>query len=179
MDVDVVVETIYIHATRTNLLASQLFGRIADEPSQLVDYDDATMVAKFRTLFEKNPKNQQRTAVAKLFDNLQSLEFQSQVRKWLVKVEWRLLALKWEFEKQCNPQSLIYKDPVQVFNNSNAVSTATRTIYWGGSNPNTFRFDHPWVIQETKKLPKLKPKIWFAYCTKDCRIRRKPEDVDG
>lgn len=36
MDIDVAMVTIYIHATRADVLAAQLFGRIADEPSQLM-----------------------------------------------------------------------------------------------------------------------------------------------
>lgn len=168
MDVDVVMETIYIHASRTDLLASQLFGRNADEPAQLVGYDDAATLAKFRGLFEKNLKNQQRTAVARLFNAIDSLEFLSQVRRWLAKVEWKLLALKWVFEKHHNPQSIIYNDPAQVFNNYDV----GRLMFSRGSNPkNTFKLDHPWVIQETARLPKLKPKIWFTYCTNDCSIR--------
>lgn len=175
-DLDVVVETIYIHASTTDLLASQLFGCNADEPSQLVNYDDAATLAKFRALFERNPDNQRRTAVAKQFNSIESPEFPSHVRKWLIKVEWKLLALKWIFEKQHNAQSIIYKDPMQVFNTPDAISPPSTTGFssWYG-RINTFKFDHPWVVQEMEKLPKLNPKVWFVHCWKPCRIMTESE----
>lgn len=34
------METVCIYAIKADVLASQFFSRIADEPSQAVDYDD-------------------------------------------------------------------------------------------------------------------------------------------
>lgn len=50
------METVYIYATKADVLASQFFGRIADEPSQPVDYDDVPPQTKLGALFNKNPQ---------------------------------------------------------------------------------------------------------------------------
>lgn len=173
MDVDVVLQTVYIHATKADLLASQLFGRIADEPSQLVDYDDVATLAKFRALFDKNPDNQKRVALTDAFDAIQSPEFPAHVEQWLVKVAWKLLALKWVYDKQHNPQSSIYKDPKQVFDRF-VFDNSHLWMKIGREIRNSFKVNHPWVIEETQRLPKLRPKIWFTYCTKACQVKVKP-----
>ncbi|OAR02019.1 hypothetical protein LLEC1_03422 [Akanthomyces lecanii] len=169
MDVDVAMVTIYIHATRADVLASQLFGRIADEPSQLVDSDDAATIAKFRTLFDENPDNQRRVALAEKFNAIQAPEFPAQVATWLVKVAWKLLAIKWLHEKQHNPQSSIYSDPMQVIDRPELWNSSLR-MRPGPEGMNSFKVDHPWVVEETQRLPRLRPKIWFTYCTKDCKV---------
>ncbi|OAA76102.1 hypothetical protein LEL_05786 [Akanthomyces lecanii RCEF 1005] len=172
MDVDVAMVTIYIHATRGDVLASQLFGRIADEPSQLVDYNDAATISKFRTLFNKNPNNQKRVALAEKFDAIQAAEFPAKVARWLVKVAWKLLAIKWLHEKQHNPQSSIYSDPMQVIDGPGL----WHNYLWmrcGQGGMNSFKVNHPWVVEETQRLPKLRPKIWFTYCTKDCKVKNR------
>ncbi|OAA53158.1 hypothetical protein ISF_08999 [Cordyceps fumosorosea ARSEF 2679] len=170
MDVDVVMETVYIHATRADILASQLFGRIADEPSQLVDYDDAATLAKFRALFNKNPNNQRRVALTEKFDAIESHEFPAQVATWLIKVAWKLLAIKWLHEKRHNPQSSIYRDPMQVFDGPVSVG---ESFWMKVERGGTFKEQHPWVVEETQRLPRLRPKIWFVYCTKDCKVKAK------
>lgn len=175
MDVDVIMETVHIHTSMTDLLASQVFGHIIDEPCQLVDYTDATMLDKFHALFKKNIKNQKRTAQVKLFNAMKSLEFLYQVKRWLIKVEWLLLALKWLHEKRHNPQSSIYKDPTQVFDRPEAINSHLR-MGLGRGRINSFKTDHPWVIQETERLPKLKPKVLFAYCLKDCHLQSVADD---
>ncbi|OAA39191.1 hypothetical protein BBO_06615 [Beauveria brongniartii RCEF 3172] len=170
MDIDVAIVIIYIHATRADVLASQLFGLIADEPSQLVDYDDAATISKFRTLLDKNSNNQKRVALAKTFDAIQSSEFPAHVAGWLVKVTWKLLAIKWLHEKQHNPESSIYSDPMQVFERPEI----DQNSLWMRTEPegrNIFKVHHPWVVEETQRLPKLRPKIWFTYCTKDCKVK--------
>lgn len=172
MDVSVVMETVYIHATRADVLASELFGLIADEPSQLVNYDDAATLAKFRALFNKNPENRKRVALREKFDAVESHEFPGHVARWLSKVAWKLLAIKWLDEKQHNPQSSVYRDSMQVFDRPFSAGDILlmETISEG---KNSFRSDHPWVVEETKALPKLKPKIWFTYCTRNCKIETK------
>ncbi len=175
MDVSVVMETVYIHATRADVLASQLFGLFADEPSQLVDYDDVATLAKFRALFNKNPENHKRVALTEKFDAVESPEFPAQVTRWLGKVAWKLLALKWLDEKQHNPQSSIYRDSMQVFDGPLSVGDIlgmeTEPGRW-----NSFKADHPWVAEETQALPNLRPKIWFTYCTRDCKIKTKAKE---
>lgn len=173
MDVDVVMETVYIHATRADLLASQLFGRIADEPSQLVDYNDTATLAKYRALFDKNPNNNKRVALIEKLNAIQSPEFPGQVAKWLAKVTWKLLVIKWLFEKRHNPQSSIYDNPMQVFN-KHFEDGDSRWIMLRDTS--SFNAHHPWVVEETQMLPKLRPKIWFTYCTKDCELRLKPRN---
>ncbi|ATY62555.1 hypothetical protein A9K55_007573 [Cordyceps militaris] len=172
MDVDVAMVTIYIHATRADVLASQLFGRIADEPSQLVDYTDAATISKFRALFNKNPNNQKREDLAEVFDAIQAPEFPAQVARWLVKVAWKLLAIKWLHEKQHNPQSSIYSDPMQVLDGSRLSHDSLWMRLDQGTD--SFKVNHPWVVEETQRLPKLRPKIWFTYCTRDCKVKVNP-----
>ncbi|XWW99750.1 hypothetical protein V2A60_007762 [Cordyceps javanica] len=178
MDVDVAIVIIYIHATRADVLASQLFGLIADEPSQLVDYDDAATISKFRTLLGKNPNNQKRVALAKTFDAIQSSEFPAHVARWLVKTTWKLLATKWLYETQHNSESSICSDPMQVFERPEL----DQNSLWMGREPqgrNIFKVHHPWVVEETQRLPKLRPKIWFTYCTKDCKVKADPRRKFG
>ncbi len=171
MDVDVVMQTVYIHARRSDVFASQLFGRIADEPSQLVDYDDTATLAKFRALFNKNPRNRQRVALIEKFDAIESPEFPAQVARWLAKVAWKLLAIKWLHEKQHNPQSSIYSDPMQVIDGPGPWHNYLKMIP-GRPRMSSFKGNHPWVVEETHRLPKLKPKICFTYCTKDCKVKK-------
>lgn len=170
MDGDVAIATIYIHARRADLLESHLFG-LDDRRSQLVAYDDTATIAKFRALFDKNPENQQRTALVKPFDDFESPEFPSQVRQWLIKFQWQLLALRWIHKAHHTPQSSIYNDPTQVFDNPGAVGNTTGTFLLRILHP--FKADHSWVVQEKERLPKLTPKIWFAYCPKNGCLRTK------
>ncbi|KAJ3493398.1 hypothetical protein NLG97_g4754 [Lecanicillium saksenae] len=180
VDADAVMEIIYIHARKYDILASGLFGFIADEPSQLVDCDDAAHIAKYRALFDMNFKNQRRWALTRRFDTVQSPAFLRQVDRWLAITRWRLLMRKWLFDKEHSPDSAIFDDPAQVFEANTYENPGDGIIGMGTDQRKTNRFDvnHPWVAQERAALPKIRPKIWFAYCTRNCEIRSEDELVD-
>lgn len=177
MDADSVMQIIYIHATKADILASGLFGAIADEPSQLVDCDDAVAIAKFRTLFDHNPKNKQRLNLTRRFDLIQSSAFLREIDGWLAMLRWRLLMRKWLFDKEHNPDSAIFNNPLQVFDASTIDGPFNDSISTGTDEHRLNRFDasHPWVVQEMAALPKIRPKIWFAYCTRNCEIKSEEE----
>lgn len=80
-------------------------------------------------------------------------------------LRWRLLILKWLFDKQHNPDSAIFHNPLQVFDASTIDLSFGDAICVGIDKHRLNRFDtsHPWVVQETAALPKIRPKIWFAY----------------
>lgn len=177
INADAVVQIIYIHASKSNILASGLFGAIADEPSQLVDCDDAVTIAKFRALFDTTSKNRERRELTRIFDLIQSPEFLRQVLKWVAMVQWRLLMRKWIFEKEHNMESIIYDNPTQVFEESTIEYVLTSRVHMGTDERRMNRFDssHPWVAQEVAALPKIRPKIWFAYCCRNCEIKSEAE----
>lgn len=177
IDADVVVETIYIHAKQSDILSSGLFGAIADEPSQLVDCDDDVTIAKYRALFNMDPKSKERDHLVKMFDTVQSHEFLYRVDRWHATVQWRLLMRKWLFDQECDTNSVIYGNPNQVFDESTSDIPVIETIdtNLGHDRPRQFNASHPWVLREVALLPKIRPKIWFAYCTRNCPIESDEE----
>lgn len=169
-DSSIVMDFINIHATRAEMRESGLFGLLGDAPSQLVDYDDAVTIARFRAIFDEDPRNSQRKRLVAKFDAVGSPDFKARVETWVEGVRWMLLVRRWLLASQHKADGDIFTNPQQVFDN---VDMITDSVLTGGPHGpiNQFKRDHPWVIRERERLPKLQPKIWFTCCVQKCRVK--------
>ncbi|KAJ3490463.1 hypothetical protein NLG97_g5776 [Lecanicillium saksenae] len=169
MDVDVVVEFLPLWTTPELARASGLFGLAGDEHSQLVDCDDLITLAKFRALHDENdahwPFKHPDTEFTKRHETILSLDFQNDVKKWLDNALQSLLVMKWRHARRCDPENIVFEEsksaivsPPETFNYDGTVLTVP------GHTSYRLNEEHPWVIEERRKLPKLRPKIWFLSC---------------
>lgn len=176
----VCLEIVMIHATREEMLNSELFGQLGEEYCQLIDPYDSQTLQKFYQLSNGVGAELSET---KLFFHLalDTESFQAYVNEWAedtitlwVWEEWEVI-WKHEFAGIPEPEN-IWLGP--RMNENGPLSMLKPITYYGPHFPcrlDLERFSankqHPWVREILFQIPKFHPRIMFRPCIKTCWVK--------
>ncbi|KAJ5355173.1 uncharacterized protein N7496_012385 [Penicillium cataractarum] len=178
----IIVETIPIHAKEADVRAAGVFGAMADEPIQLVDPADATLLERYRWLCMDRPGTQTESVI-RFFNNFtggrQQVDNLRQHLDWWVKQgKGRELWRKWKAAKDEGFAGIEYPESIWKTRTGAEFPTLNEGVLtmWspdGCVNLNLFspNEDHPWV-KEKLAGASFTPRIMFRWCGAECWTRR-------
>ncbi|KAJ5160445.1 uncharacterized protein N7482_007449 [Penicillium canariense] len=176
---------VMIHLTRREMLASQLFGRLGEEYTQLIDPADQQTLKKFHQLARTS--SQQLPETMKFFDQLCTPSFQSQMHTWSHDTMSHWIWKEWLKEKQTNFSGIARPDLIWM-----GPPTPTNGRPFDPLSPHSFtqqglfvpnlldasRFsyngNHPWVREKLAAAPRFYPRIMIRPCIQQCWRPRTP-----
>lgn len=175
----IVMEAVTIHAKKEDVLAAQLFGKLADEPIQLVDPFDGELLDEYRQLAVKS-RVPQSTLTSEFFDSHTGGEnraklFRQSVRVWIEECRARELWPKWQlaraqgFQGIPRPETIWSRRAVGPTVDMLDEDALIQGSLDGGINVTRFGVNemHPWVRANLVRTG-FTPRILIRWCGKTC-----------
>ncbi|KAJ5455620.1 uncharacterized protein N7458_003884 [Penicillium daleae] len=177
----IILESIPIHARREEVLAAGVFGKLADEPIQLVDPLDAEHIRQYYQLYQDLPKTRPQSPSAQRFFEVYAKHpgrvevFQGLVRDWIEQGKAREFQHLWEKWKAARDDNFSGIDhPEMIWIGPAAANMLDERILIlgsvdGGINLKLFRPNetHSWVQANLVKSS-FTPRIMFRWCADSC-----------
>ncbi|KAJ5083914.1 hypothetical protein NUU61_008493 [Penicillium alfredii] len=169
----VCLEAVAIHIDKEKALDSQVFGRLAEEPIQLVHASDITRIRQFHKL--SSPKDSE----AKKFFKIAFVErdYLKQLAKWRRRTEVWFVFHKWLITYQENPSAApplldiwlqVQTISKKEFQDEISPTDLLLCIDEGGLYNYAPNDENQWVKSVLDAMPNFHPVIMFRHCELDC-----------
>lgn len=162
-EIPCVMRVIYIHATRQAAAATNLFGRLAEEPCQDIAVDNIAMLQEYYIFWNMHITSEPRKRVARRVCwnfILNKDGYQKEVQEAQVTWKYQLLFAAWYTQRK--KKSFSSDQPL-----ANAFPTYTMSVDeedFPNEEDHPPDYAHPWVVKTWASLPKLQPMIRFRLC---------------
>jgi hypothetical protein len=178
-----VLEIVEIHMTHYEAAHAGVFGRLGEEPIQLVDPRDTAAVAAFRDVWRRHRSPSEEPDVAELFSYaVDSAEaYRAEVEQWLRELEtvWIWYKCK-ELRVPDATLDRIWPDPNRptgrpirlLFPFPNG--RRQRNPTFPSENTAVLNWEHPWVREQLEQMPRFEPALMFRHCPHMCGLSSKP-----
>ncbi|KAK4097966.1 hypothetical protein N658DRAFT_478099 [Parathielavia hyrcaniae] len=182
----VVLTIVELHMTHYEAAHAGVFGRLGEEPIQLVDPRDTAAVAAFRDVWRRHRLSSEEPEVAKFFSHaVDSAEaYCARVEQWRQELE------RWWIWRKCEELgvrdqaslSRIWPDsispPVPLFPALFPSLAATAPTFFVDWTCRALDREHPWVQAQLAVMPRFEPALMFRHCTHMCGLPSKPKRIE-
>ncbi len=171
----VVLAIVEIHLTDHEAAHAGVFGRLGEEPIQLVDPRDTATVARFRDVWRCHHLPSEEPDIAELFSRaVDSAEaYRARVEQWRQELE-----KVWMWRK-CRELGVRGETLAEIWPDPNRPTGGPFIFPF----PFSFRIDwarqvrdreHPWVRAQLALMPRFEPALMFGHCSRMCAVPRNP-----
>ncbi len=179
----VVLTIVEIHMPAYEATHAGVFGRLGEEPIQLVDPRDTARVARFRDIWRRNRLPSEEPDVAEFFSRaVDSAEaYCARVERWRQELEkvwiWckcrelgvpdETLTEIWPDPNRPEGAPFIWPFPFPPL--------ASRSLRVDWARP-VLNKEHPWVHAQLAVMPCFKPALMFRHCNRMCGLLSEPTE---
>ncbi len=180
----VALTIVEIHMTYYEAAYAGVFGRLGEEPIQLVDPRDTATVARFRDVWRRHRLPSEEPHAAELFSCAvdSAGEYCARVEQWRQELEkaWTWCKCR-ELGIRGETLSEVWPDP-----NRPAGPPFTFPFHFPVLAPPPFRVDwarrilnreHPWVQAQLALMPRFEPALMFRHCVWMCGLPSRPKHI--
>lgn len=176
----VVLAVVEIHMSDYEAAHAHVFGTLGEEPIQLADPRDTTVIAKFRDAWRNYRLPPEEPDVAQFFaytvDSAKA--FAASVEKWLQELENVWL---WH---RCKKLDVGHNSWTKIWPEQNWPLTSPPEPHllpppsllqgndWANMNLNR---EHPWVQTQLELMPRFVPALMFRHCNRMCGLPGEPK----